>query len=87
MTVQQQRTLDQLKSRLEAAETRAAEAQKAAKLVEAHAEEKDKALIEACNRLSQYESVGFHPTYCACVSESPLRNGKKGTRINAMRLS
>uniref|UniRef100_A0AAQ4RVU6 Centrosomal protein 290 n=1 Tax=Gasterosteus aculeatus aculeatus TaxID=481459 RepID=A0AAQ4RVU6_GASAC len=35
---------------------RAVEAARAAKLAEAHAEEKDKALIEASNRLSQYES-------------------------------
>ncbi|KAL6106277.1 cep290 [Pungitius sinensis] len=52
----QQRKTEELKSRLEAAETRAAEAARAAKLAEAHAEEKDKALIEASNRLSQYES-------------------------------
>uniref|UniRef100_A0AAX7VT04 Centrosomal protein of 290kDa coiled-coil region domain-containing protein n=1 Tax=Astatotilapia calliptera TaxID=8154 RepID=A0AAX7VT04_ASTCA len=39
-----------------AAETRATEAEHAVKLAEAHAEEKDKALIEASNRLSQYES-------------------------------
>uniref|UniRef100_A0AAX7U210 Centrosomal protein of 290kDa coiled-coil region domain-containing protein n=1 Tax=Astatotilapia calliptera TaxID=8154 RepID=A0AAX7U210_ASTCA len=37
-------------------ETRATEAEHAVKLAEAHAEEKDKALIEASNRLSQYES-------------------------------
>lgn len=49
--------MEELKSRLDAAETRAARAEKAAKLVEAHAEEKDKALIEASNRLNQYESV------------------------------
>uniref|UniRef100_A0A7N6A7Q9 Centrosomal protein of 290kDa coiled-coil region domain-containing protein n=1 Tax=Anabas testudineus TaxID=64144 RepID=A0A7N6A7Q9_ANATE len=39
-----------------AAETRAVEAEQAVKLAEAHAEEKDKALIEASTRLSQYES-------------------------------
>lgn len=77
MTAQQQRTLDQLKSRLEAAETRAAEAEKSAKLVEAHAEEKDKALIEANNRLSQYEAVGL-PKHTVSASESPL-NIKKRT--------
>lgn len=53
----QQRKIEELKSKLDAAETRAAQAEKAAKLVEAHAEEKDKALIEASNRLNQYESV------------------------------
>ncbi|XP_037307822.2 centrosomal protein of 290 kDa isoform X2 [Pungitius pungitius] len=52
----QQRKTEELKSKLEAAETRAAEAARAARLAEAHAEEKDKALIEASNRLSQYES-------------------------------
>lgn len=49
--------MEELTSKLDAAETRAAQAEKAAKLVEAHAEEKDKALIEASNRLNQYESV------------------------------
>uniref|UniRef100_A0A672Z2U3 Centrosomal protein 290 n=1 Tax=Sphaeramia orbicularis TaxID=375764 RepID=A0A672Z2U3_9TELE len=39
-----------------AAETRAMEAEQAWKLAEDHAEEKDKALIEASNRLSQYEA-------------------------------
>uniref|UniRef100_A0A672Z2V0 Centrosomal protein 290 n=1 Tax=Sphaeramia orbicularis TaxID=375764 RepID=A0A672Z2V0_9TELE len=46
----------ELKSKLEAAETRAMEAEQAWKLAEDHAEEKDKALIEASNRLSQYEA-------------------------------
>ncbi|XP_059192094.1 centrosomal protein of 290 kDa isoform X2 [Centropristis striata] len=52
----QQRKMEDLKSRLEAAETTAVEAAQAVKLAEAHAEEKDKALIEASNRLSQYEA-------------------------------
>ncbi|XP_047453356.1 centrosomal protein of 290 kDa isoform X3 [Mugil cephalus] len=52
----QQRKMEELKSRLEAAETRVMEAEQAVKLAEAHAEDKDKALIEASNRLSQYES-------------------------------
>uniref|UniRef100_A0A3P8QN41 Centrosomal protein of 290kDa coiled-coil region domain-containing protein n=1 Tax=Astatotilapia calliptera TaxID=8154 RepID=A0A3P8QN41_ASTCA len=51
-----QKKMEGLKLRLEAAETRATEAEHAVKLAEAHAEEKDKALIEASNRLSQYES-------------------------------
>nr|XP_046251134.1 centrosomal protein of 290 kDa isoform X2 [Scatophagus argus] len=51
-----QRKMEELKSKLEAAETRVLEAEKAVKLAEAHAEEKDKVLIEASNRLSQYES-------------------------------
>ncbi|XP_053283715.1 centrosomal protein of 290 kDa isoform X2 [Pleuronectes platessa] len=52
----QQRKMEDLKSKLEAAHTRAVEAELAVKLAEDHAEEKDKALIEASNRLSQYES-------------------------------
>lgn len=55
----QQKKMEGLKLRLEAAETRATEAEHAVKLAEAHAEEKDKALIEASNRLSQYESVSL----------------------------
>ncbi|XP_039988956.1 centrosomal protein of 290 kDa isoform X2 [Xiphias gladius] len=51
-----QKKMEELKSKLEAAEARAVEAEHAVKLAEAHAEEKDKALIEATNRLSQYES-------------------------------
>lgn len=51
--------MEELKLKLEAAETRATEAEHAVKLAEAHAEEKDKALIEASNRLSQYESVSL----------------------------
>lgn len=49
--------MEELKSKLEAADARAAEAERAVTLAEAHAEGKDKALIEASNRLSQYESV------------------------------
>uniref|UniRef100_A0A3B4X170 Centrosomal protein 290 n=1 Tax=Seriola lalandi dorsalis TaxID=1841481 RepID=A0A3B4X170_SERLL len=52
----QQRKMEELKSKLEVSETRTVEAERAVKLAEAHAEEKDKALIEASNRLSQYES-------------------------------
>ncbi|XP_067349955.1 centrosomal protein of 290 kDa isoform X4 [Channa argus] len=52
----QHRKMEELKSKLEAAETRAAEAERVAKLAESHAEEKEKALIEASNRLKQYES-------------------------------
>ncbi|XP_068458715.1 centrosomal protein of 290 kDa [Clinocottus analis] len=52
----QQRKTEELKSRLEAAEAKAVQAARVVKLAEAHAEEKDKALIEASNRLSQYES-------------------------------
>lgn len=55
----QHKRIEELKSKLEAAESRAAEAEQAVKLTEAHAEEKDKALIEASNRLSQYESVSL----------------------------
>ncbi|CAJ1056113.1 centrosomal protein of 290 kDa isoform X1 [Xyrichtys novacula] len=52
----QQRKIEDLKCKLEAAVSRAAEAERMVKSAEAHAEEKDKALIEALNRLSQYES-------------------------------
>ncbi|CAG05582.1 unnamed protein product [Tetraodon nigroviridis] len=55
----QQRMMEELKSDLKAAELRAAEAEEAAKLAEAHAEEKDKALIEALKRLSQFVSGNF----------------------------
>lgn len=55
----QQRKVEELKSRLKAAERRAAEAEEAAKLAEAHAEDKDKALIEALKRLSQLVSVSL----------------------------
>lgn len=51
--------MEELQSRLRAAESRALDAEKTGKLAEAHAEEKDKALIEASNRLSQYESVSL----------------------------
>ncbi|KAM4572985.1 centrosomal protein of 290 kDa isoform 2-T2 [Odontesthes bonariensis] len=52
----QQKKVEELTSKLRAAETIAMEAEQVVKLAEAHAEEKDKALIEASNRLSQYES-------------------------------
>ncbi|XP_061576894.1 centrosomal protein of 290 kDa isoform X7 [Cololabis saira] len=52
----QRRKVEELQSRLKAAEIRAAEAEQALKLAEDHAEGRDKALIEASNRLSQYES-------------------------------
>ncbi|XP_041853732.1 centrosomal protein of 290 kDa isoform X2 [Melanotaenia boesemani] len=51
-----QKKMEELTSKLNAAETRAVEAERALKMAEAHAEEKDKALIETTNRLSQYES-------------------------------
>lgn len=51
--------MEELKSKLKAAELRVVEAEQAAKLAEAHAEEKDKALIEALKRLSQFVSVSL----------------------------
>ncbi|KAJ0069801.1 hypothetical protein NL108_014667, partial [Boleophthalmus pectinirostris] len=52
----QQRKIDELKSKLEEAETRATEAEQALKMSESHAEERDKELIDANNRLKQYEA-------------------------------
>ncbi|XP_056272896.1 centrosomal protein of 290 kDa isoform X2 [Pseudoliparis swirei] len=51
----QQRKVEQLEAQLEAAEARAAEATRMAELAEAHAEEKDKELMEASGRLRGYE--------------------------------
>ncbi|XP_072291649.1 centrosomal protein of 290 kDa [Eucyclogobius newberryi] len=51
-----QRELEELKLKLEDAEARAAEAERSLKLSESHAEEKDKELIHASNRLKQYEA-------------------------------
>ncbi|XP_061677672.1 centrosomal protein of 290 kDa isoform X2 [Syngnathoides biaculeatus] len=55
----QQRKMEELKSKQEAAEMRAAEAEEALKRAEAHAEQKDQELIEASKRLRDYE----HGTY------------------------
>lgn len=60
----QQRRMEELKSKLEAAETSAVKAEEAVKLAEAHAEEKDKALIETLKRLNQYESVSLQIPFC-----------------------
>lgn len=55
--------MEELKSNLKAAELKVVEAEQAAKLAEAHAEEKDKTLIEALKRLSQFVSVSL---VCIC---------------------
>ncbi|KAM3870148.1 centrosomal protein of 290 kDa [Diretmus argenteus] len=52
----QQRKLEDLKSMLQAAEVRAAEAERVAELAEADAKDKDKELSETLNRIRQYES-------------------------------
>ncbi|XP_054631818.1 centrosomal protein of 290 kDa isoform X2 [Dunckerocampus dactyliophorus] len=52
----QQTKMEELKFKLEAAETRATEAEEALKQAEAHAEGKDEELIEASKRLREYES-------------------------------
>nr|XP_057930609.1 centrosomal protein of 290 kDa-like isoform X3 [Doryrhamphus excisus] len=52
----QQKKMEELTFKLEAAEIRARDAEEALKQAEAHAEEKDKELIEALKRLKDYES-------------------------------
>ncbi|XP_054889777.1 centrosomal protein of 290 kDa isoform X2 [Poeciliopsis prolifica] len=52
----QQKKMEELQSKLKVMEARAMEAEQAFRQAELHAEEKDKAFIEASNRLSQYES-------------------------------
>lgn len=67
--------MEELKSKLNAAEGRAAEAEEAAQRAEAHAEEKDKALIEALKRLSQLVSVslvGFL-LVCSSITQQPTK--------------
>lgn len=51
--------MEELNSKLKSAELRAMEAEQAARLAESHAEEKDKALIDALRRLSQFVSVSW----------------------------
>uniref|UniRef100_A0A3Q3ABW1 Centrosomal protein 290 n=1 Tax=Kryptolebias marmoratus TaxID=37003 RepID=A0A3Q3ABW1_KRYMA len=54
--IPQKKKMEELRSKWKAADTRAMEAEQALRRAEAHAEEKDKALVEASNRLRQYES-------------------------------
>ncbi|KAM8750943.1 centrosomal protein of 290 kDa isoform 7-T7 [Acanthopagrus schlegelii] len=68
-----QKKIAALQSKLESAEARAVVAEQAVKLAEAHAEEKDKALIEASNRLSQYES-GTYGLEAAIVEIKEYKN-------------
>lgn len=68
--------MEELKSKLKAAESRAAEEEEAAKLAEAHAEEKDKALIEALKRLSQLVSVSLVGFILASELSNPHLNLK-----------
>lgn len=72
--------MEELKSKLKAAESRAAEAEEAAKLAEAHAEEKDKALIQALKRLSQLVSVslvGFTLVF-SFTTQPPTHTSEEG---------
>ncbi|CAL1594748.1 unnamed protein product [Knipowitschia caucasica] len=69
----QQKKIEELKCKLEEAEERAAEAESALKLFESHAEEKDKDLIEATNRLKQYEA-GTYGLEAAVAEIKECRN-------------
>ncbi|KAM9807665.1 centrosomal protein of 290 kDa [Neosynchiropus ocellatus] len=69
----QQRKIEELKSKLENAEMRAVEAERALQLTEAHAEEKDKMFIEASRRLREYES-GIYGLEAAIMEIKDCKN-------------
>ncbi|XP_057693793.1 centrosomal protein of 290 kDa-like isoform X2 [Corythoichthys intestinalis] len=58
-TLVHQRKMKELQYKWNAAEVRAAEAEEASKLAQAHAEEKDREIIEVSKRLTEYER-GIH---------------------------
>ncbi|KAM8860890.1 centrosomal protein of 290 kDa isoform 2-T2 [Synchiropus picturatus] len=69
----QQRKIEELKSKLENAEIRAVEAERALQQTEAHAEEKDKLFIEASRRLREYES-GIYGLEAAIMEIKDCKN-------------